>query len=305
MALPADRNARGPVNPCAFALRDGQMAGLRFGAGEGADPSLIFLHATGFNARTYRIVLEPMCMQGDVLAVDLRGHGRSALPALTRGYSSWNGHARDVVELLDQHISGPIVLAGHSMGAVVALLAAAQRPQRVRALCLIEPVILPPWFYRLAKVPGTSFARRNWGPMRNVAKRRAFFASVEEAERRLTGRGVFASFPAEALRDYLADGLRPFGTGLRLSCEPNYEAATFAAQAHAPFAALNTYRGPIHVLRAQRGSTFLDVSVSIVAVRRPDISIKTVAGTSHMLPLEQPSIARAALSVGIHQSLAR
>ncbi len=293
---------------CSFSLRDGVMAGLRFGSQAGPPPTLIFLHATGFNARTYRRVLEPIHGLGSVLAVDLRGHGCSTLLTTMGGYSSWDIHCQDVLELMDRHVQGPVLLAGHSMGATVALLAAAQRPQRVRALCLIEPVILLPLFYMLGRAPGASFLRRRWGPMQKVAKRRAHFASLEEAMQRLTGRGVFASFSPESLRDYLGDGLRPAGDGgVELACSPAFEAATYAAQGHAPFAALKRYLGPIHALRAERGSTFLPRSVSIVAARRPDIVIETVPSSGHMLPIEQPHTARAALEamISAHQPLAR
>src|SRR5437899_353133 len=53
-----------------------ELAALEFG-----DPDrpldVLFLHANGFNARTYRMVLEPLAPDLRVLAVDLRGHGRS------------------------------------------------------------------------------------------------------------------------------------------------------------------------------------------------------------------------------------
>lgn len=272
------------------------MAGLRFGYAQDArQPRLIFLHATGFNARTYRALLEPLGECGPALALDLRGHGRSALPTTLRDYASWDIHCRDLLEVLDAHTPEPWVLAGHSMGATVALLAAAQRPGRVRALCLIEPVIFPPLFYMLARAPWAGLMRRNWGPMRKVRERRAHFDSMEAAAKRLTGRGVFAAFTPGTLRDYLGDGLRPAGDGLTLACEPAFEAATFAAQAHSPFAALRQARMPIQVLRAQRGSTFPRRAAEIVRRQRPDIDIETVADTGHMLPMEQPEIVRAAL----------
>jgi pimeloyl-ACP methyl ester carboxylesterase len=301
-----DEFAEGPLQRCRFSLRDGDMAGLRFGEQNGPPrPALIFLHATGFNARTYRALLAPLGEFWQILAVDLRGHGRTSLPLPTRAYTSWEVHAEDVLGLLDAHIPGPVILAGHSMGAIVALLAAARRPQTVRALCLIEPVLLPPVFYLLGKVPGADYLRRRFGPMRQAAKRRAQFASLEEAQARLTGRGVFAAFSPDTLRDYLADGLRPAGDGVELACSSAFEAATFAAQGHAPYAALGRVRCAIRVLRAANGSTFLQRSVNMVAARWPDLCVETLPGTSHMLPMEQPERVRAVLAqmLGDHQSL--
>ena len=282
------------------------MAGLRFGDQNGPPrPALIFLHATGFNARTYRTLLAPLGASAQILAVDLRGHGRTSLPLPTRAYTSWEVHAADVLDLLDAHVPGPVILAGHSMGAIVALLAAARRPQSVRALCLIEPVLLAPIYYLLGKVPGADYVRRRFGPMRQAAKRRAQFASLEEAHARLTGRGVFAAFTPHMLGDYLGDGLRPAGVGVELACSPSFEAATFAAQGHAPFAALASVRCPIRALRAAHGSTFLQRAADIAAARWPDLRVETLAGTSHMLPMEQPERVRTVLAemLGDHQSL--
>jgi pimeloyl-ACP methyl ester carboxylesterase len=57
-----------------FEVPGGRMAGIAFGA-ETATPDIVFIHATGFNARTYRTLLEPLGERFHVLALDMRGHG--------------------------------------------------------------------------------------------------------------------------------------------------------------------------------------------------------------------------------------
>ena len=54
---------------------------------------LVFLHATGFNALTYRSLLEPLADRFHVAAPDLRGHGQTALPTDSARHSSWNTYA--------------------------------------------------------------------------------------------------------------------------------------------------------------------------------------------------------------------
>lgn len=69
-----------------------------------------------------------------LLAPDLRGRGDSrALP----GPYGLARHALDVAAVAEHHGS-PVVLAGHSMGAYVALLAAAARPELYTRLVLID-----------------------------------------------------------------------------------------------------------------------------------------------------------------------
>ncbi|MES1204048.1 MAG: alpha/beta hydrolase [Pseudomonadota bacterium] len=279
----------------AFDLDGGRMAGIAFGDQSRA-PDVLFLHATGFNARTYRALLEPLGGRLHVVAVDLRGHGLSTLPPRRLGYTSWRRHRDDVIALLDRHFTEPVTLAGHSMGATTSLLIAGQRPDLVCGMALIEPVILPDAAYAVAELPfGTVVTGATFPIARKARARRAHFASREEAVKLLSGRGVFRNFPAESLVDYVADGVLDDKTGVHLACSPAYEAATFAAQRHNPWAAIRRAPGPMVLLRAEHGSTMSPAAAHKFAALRPDARIATVEGASHMLPIERADRARAAI----------
>lgn len=256
-----------------------RLAGLAFGD-TGRPLDVLFLHANGFNARTYRAVLSDL-PELHVLAIDLRGHGRSAgWPDVT----SWYDLRDDILALLPQVTARPVVLAGHSMGGATALLAAAARPDLTRALALFDPVL--PSQSALA-MRGESGATN---PLAEGAlRRRNAFASREEAFGRMVGRGIFATWPQVALRDYLADGLREDGTGgYVLSCAPTSEAANFAAFGYDPLVAIAALRAPATVLRAASGST-------CTIEEHPALTIDTIAGTTHFLPLERPDLVRRTL----------
>src|SRR5208282_6918113 len=68
-----------------------------------------------------------------VLAVDLPGHGRSEgpQPGSIEGYAEW------MARLIEAAGAARAALAGHSMGALIALEAAARAPERVSALALL------------------------------------------------------------------------------------------------------------------------------------------------------------------------
>src|SRR5476651_1677766 len=198
-------------------------------------PLLHFTHATGFNAQTYEGLLTPLQSQFRVAAADMRGHGFSNLTAVPGPLADWATFGADLATILDGLDRGPVVLAGHSMGAITSLMVAVNHPARVRGLVLVEPVLVPRFsrqrmrLMRLLGVkppPGSNLAELS-------AKRRAIFPSFEMALSAYRGRGAFRTWPEETIADYLRGGLISTGNGteMRLACDPAWESSVFQ---HAP-----------------------------------------------------------------------
>jgi pimeloyl-ACP methyl ester carboxylesterase len=274
------------------------VAGLEFG-----DPSrpleALFLHANGFCASAYRAMLAPLGVAHRVLAVDQRGHGRTTLPALPLGRSSWGDLADDLVGLLDGLAGGPLVLSGHSMGATVAILAAAARPARVKALVLFDPVLLPPDLVAqfTAHPRGSEEGWPDLPLVQGALRRREVFESRSTAIRGFVGRGAFRTWPQAAIADYAEDGVleHPDGTA-RLACAPRWEASNYCAQGHDGWAALRALGCPVRILQAEQGSTCDPDAAAAVARERPRVTVELVAGASHFIPMERPELAGAALA---------
>jgi pimeloyl-ACP methyl ester carboxylesterase len=278
-----------------YDIPGGRMAGIAFGR-DTPNPDIVFLHATGFNARTYRTLLSPLGDKFHVLALDARGHGHTQLPDGVFGYTSWRRHRDDLIAVLE-HFTAPVTLAGHSMGGTVSLMLAGRRTDLVCGLALLDPVILPDAGYAMFELPLAPLIQRNAMPMaRGALKRRAHFASREEAVTAFTGRGVFKAFPPEVIEDYVADGLVEDGKGgFRLACRPVFEAATYCAQRHDPWSALRKVTDPLVLLRAERNSTVSEAAMHRVAAIKADARVAVVEGAGHMLPMERPDRARAAI----------
>jgi pimeloyl-ACP methyl ester carboxylesterase len=169
----------------------GKLAGIEFG-----DPikpfAAVWIHATGFNAMTYQSLLAPLGLRQRVAALDMRGHGRSTMPAKPGRMKSWHRYRDDVIEWLEREAPHGVVLSGHSMGATVALLVAGKRPDLVKGLVLADPVIMPRVYYFWKHVfpPVTWIANRNM-LARGAKKRRAEFPAFREALESYSGaRGV-------------------------------------------------------------------------------------------------------------------
>jgi len=67
---------------------------------------------------------------------DYFGHGVSSGEFKDGTISRW---AADVVQVMDELSAGDVILVGSSMGGWASLLAALQRPERVKGLLLIAP----------------------------------------------------------------------------------------------------------------------------------------------------------------------
>jgi 3-oxoadipate enol-lactonase len=98
----------------------------------------------------YFTLAKPLVLAGaNVVMYDLRGYGRSSVPA--HGYKLCD-HVADLVGLLDSlALTQPVHLIGNSFGGTIALATAATHPQRVASIVAIEA--FPPtvqWAVRVA-----------------------------------------------------------------------------------------------------------------------------------------------------------
>lgn len=97
-------------------------------------PLAVFIHGAQNDHSVWGLQSRYFAHHGfGVLAVDLPGHGRSDAPAL----ASVEQMADWLNAVLDAAGAGKVVLIGHSMGSLIALEAAARRPQRVAGLALV------------------------------------------------------------------------------------------------------------------------------------------------------------------------
>lgn len=274
-----------------FRLPEGDMAAVEFGD-PGRDLDIVFLHANGFNGLTYRDALSPLADRFRILAVDMRGHGHTRLPATPGASDTWYGFRDDLVALVEAlDLEAPAVFSGHSMGGATALMATPMLPGRVKSLVLFDPVLVRP---RGDKVTHPTAL------IDGALRRRRAFESKQDALEAYVGRGGFRSWPRSTIADYVEDGfIEAPGGGVELACTPEWEASNFAAQSSDPWPSLDMLTRPLSILRAEHGSTCLVAEGHPAMAGRADREVTTIPGTSHFLPMERPDLVAGALSEAV------
>lgn len=117
-----------------------ELQGRRIYAYTGTKPivpgqrTVLFIHGAANDHSVWALQSRYFAYHGfNVLAVDLPGHGKSDGPAL----ATIEELARWMIDVLDTATLDKATLVGHSMGALVALHAAAEHAERVEKLVLV------------------------------------------------------------------------------------------------------------------------------------------------------------------------
>lgn len=107
---------------------------LRMGQGE---PVVVFVHGLPLdNMSSYFMTLAPeLAKHARLVLYDLRGHGRSEQPPT--GYTG-EDMAADLAAIVEALGEERVFIVGHSFGGYVALRYAANHPERVRGLVLLD-----------------------------------------------------------------------------------------------------------------------------------------------------------------------
>ena len=256
---------------------------------------VVWLHANGLNAATYRHTLAPVGARLRVLAVDQRGHGGTPQDRDVAGRCDAYDLRDDLLALLEIVApERPVVLAGHSMGGCVSLLAAAEAPERVRGIALFDPVVLSLASFVAAQATQGLIVPES--PLAEKARtRRTTYPSRQAVLDSYLGRTIFKTWPDEAVESYVQAGFREVADGVELTCAPEWEASNFTGHGHDIWAAMARVEAPVAIYRAEQGSTCSIARSEDFPRPAGQVEVTTVPGTTHFLPIERPDLVQKAL----------
>jgi pimeloyl-ACP methyl ester carboxylesterase len=223
----------------------------------GSGAPILLLHGLMGRASTWWEAARWLAGHGRVVGVDARGHGRSE----ARGPWTTDRMATDVVDVLAG--LGPSVVIGHSMGGLHGLVAAARRPDLVRAL-VVEDM-------------GVDFRGRS------AADARAWFSALPQPFPALAAVRRAFGHPRTEFGEYMTECVEERADGYHLLARVEHTTEIAAEWAERDrWDAVAAVRCPALLVEAEEGVA-PEGQMAGMAARMPGATHVRVPGSGHLV----------------------
>ncbi len=256
----------------------------------GSGLPLFFLHANGYPSECYSPLITCFSAHYNVSAIKQRPLWPDSRP---EEIADWHPLTDDFLHFLDERQTGPVIAVGHSLGGIVALRAALRRPDRFRALVLIDPVLFPPRmiiFIRLTRALG--LLNRLHPLAEGALHRRRVFEDLTGLSESYRRKSVFRFFNSAGMDAYVEGITRPRPDGkYELVYSPEWEARIYVTGI---WHDMDLWRGlprlkiPLLVIRGAETDTFWASTGCLVKQKTPAARVVTIPESTHLVPLERP-----------------
>ena len=249
--------------------------------GEATLPPLLALHGWLDNAGSFARLAPRLAARWQVIALDLPGHGHSGhLPAGASHH--YVDHVQAVLSAVDALQLDRYALLGHSLGAGIASLVAAARPERIERLLLIEGLgpLGDDGSHTLQRFHDALAPRESNGKPLRV------FRDVAQA---ISARSIASGLPAEQARPIVERGLLQTDGGWRWRSDPRLTRPSAVRLAESQvLALLRGITAPTALLLAQPATPYLPgAMMQARAACVAGITVSHMDG-GHHLHLEHP-----------------
>jgi pimeloyl-ACP methyl ester carboxylesterase len=265
---------------------------LDWGGEARSAPGVLLIHGLAGTAWTWAPVARRLCGARRVVALDLRGHGLSDAP--TEGYheETLTGDAIDVAEgagLLDV---GPVVVAGHGFGAIVAAWTAARLGDRCAGLVLVDGgwedvgaasgLDADEFLRTIEEPPEVLRSMRAY-----LADRKAFDPATWDADQERAARAAVVELPAGRV----VASSRPHAVAGSVAAMLDYRPREVLPVVTAPIAAIVAADDE----EATRSTALAGIQDDLRRARRPPIRVARFPSLGHNLLRYRPAHVAAAI----------
>ena len=246
-------------------------------------PILVFSHANGYPPETYRALLEPLVDSFEIYTIEHRPFWSDQHPPT---YLPWDQYSADLINTLDAAGGGPVVLAGHSMGAVISMQTALARPELCSKLVVIDPVLVPRgwWFVNQVLMRGLG---RDLPMVTKAQNRPHEFSGYQEAFDFYRSKRPFSGISDEVLWDYVRAGHASRDDGsIVLRWSGAWEACIYRS-APSFMRSLRKIHKPICGIVGDASNVVRPLFKKRWRRAMPHLELHTLEG-GHLIPLEKP-----------------
>lgn len=242
---------------------------------------LHFSHANGFPAGSYSTLLSYLSDDFEIGMIDRLGHHKD-YPVT----DNWSFLVKQLIDYFECTYTQPVYAVGHSLGGILSMMVATQRPDLVKGLIMLDAPLLTAFEARSL----TLVKRLGWmdkvTPSGRTLGRKEEWGSVEQASNYFRGKRLFSAFDERCLNDYVNNGTQEhIDGGRRLHFNVEAEISIY-----------RTIPSNLHCTkRLSMPSAVIAAKYSDVFKRRHGFKMSRQLGMdvswlegTHMLPLEKP-----------------
>lgn len=255
--------------------------------GEGMD--MHFAHANGFPAGVYEHMLGGLEKDFRVMAMNFCCQLQCSKycgmhkPEI----EDWTPLADELIEFLDLQGVKTTIGVGHSLGAVVTVIASVKRPDLFKKIILLDPVFLSPNIVRIVKIGNLLRQQRRMPLAVKARNRKDLWESRAEALEYFRGKPLFEKWEERALESYVNHGLYEAEEGFRLMCPPECEARIFETFPVDIWKWVKKINVPATLIRGERSDVMKHVSWSLFGRLQPKAQRINLGGQGHLFPMQK------------------
>jgi len=245
--------------------------------------NLLILHANGYFPESYRILSTPFQRHYQIIELihyPIKKNGK------VRTYSYF---ADQLIEKIEQDKLAPVYAIGHSFGALLLLMASVRRPELFHKLALIEPVLLPSFFYSLLAPTPLWLRLKMTPPARIAVRRKENWKNLDECYAYFRSKNYFKGISDPHLKVLVESIMVKRGQGWTLRYHREQEALCYANIIN-PWPLLQAIKTPYIGFQGQHSEIIRPRILKKWCRLSGKSPVESIPHSGHLLPFEKPEL---------------